>query len=61
MKKKIEDLTLKEIREIKHRCANYNSCDECGEKDKLCYMVCELGFSFVDDILEQEIEVEDET
>lgn len=61
MKKKIEDLTLKEIRDIKRRCHNYMNCEECKEKDKLCYTFCDCINVLVvdDDILKQEIEVEE--
>ena len=61
MKKKFEDLTLKEIRDIKKRCHNYMSCEECKEKDKLCYTLCDwLVLDIIDtDILKQEIEVEE--
>ena len=61
MKKKIGDLTLKEIRDIKHRCRDYNSCEECNTKNKLCYMVCGIELLINFDILEQEFEVEDES
>ena len=60
MSKTIGDLTLNQVKEIKHRCGNYENCRECKEKDKLCSTMCDfLCYSdFV--LLEQEIEVEDD-
>ncbi len=58
MKKKIGDLTLNQVKEIKNRCSNYGTCKECEEKDKICSMVCDT-INFIDtDLLDQEIEVD---
>lgn len=59
MKKKLEDLTIKEIKNIKRRCHNYMNCEECKEKDKICFMVCDINIlALDDDYLKQEIEVD---
>ena len=58
MKKTIGDLTLNQVKEIKHRCGNYGNCRECKEKDKLCSTICDLLCYFDTDLLDQEIEVE---
>ena len=59
MKKKIGDLTINQVKEIKDRCGNYVSCKECEIKDKACYIVCNLQIIISKDILEQEIEGKD--
>jgi hypothetical protein len=60
MSKTIGDLTLNQVKEIKHRCGNYRNCKECKEKDKLCSTICDV-VNFIDtDLLEQEIEVEED-
>jgi len=59
MSKTIGDLTLNQVKEIKHRCGNYRNCKECKEKDKLCSTICDLLCYNDENILDEEIEVEE--
>ncbi len=60
MKKKIKDLTLKEIRNI---CSNnVNGCNNCplfNFKDKLCLIQPDLHSMFIGNLLEKEVEVDE--
>ena len=55
MKKKIKDLTLEEIRKI---CEN-KKCTNCILLTYLSWYFCKVN-NYLDDVLEQEIEVEDD-
>lgn len=57
MSKTIGDLTLNQVKEIKHRCGNYKNCKECKEKDKLCSTICDFLCYNDENILDEEIEV----
>ncbi len=55
MKKKIRDLTLKEVQQIcNSRPLGFYHCDSCPLID-----LCQCSFNYDDEDLEQEIEVEE--